>query len=134
MSHDSIPRWVPRTVAGDIDVGELVPPTADLRRQCQTLERTLGAHVAAYRAGATGGHGGLCSIYETALLLPAHLERIRAAEKQHPGVVFVAYRRPLRRRFTDRNEGETQSPKPLRATRAAQPNGKREPAWSGPRG
>ena len=134
MGHDSIPHWVPRNVARDLDVAELVRETAELRRQCRALERILGVYVAAYRAGATGHPRGLCIIYEAAPMLPSHLARIRAAEAQHPGVVFVAYRRPLRRRNRGPQRVEVSSNKPLQPTRAASLLGQRETARFDPRG
>jgi hypothetical protein len=102
MSRDSVPRWVRRNVAQDLDLAELIPVTSELRRYCRSLECTLGVHIAAYRAGAIGRPTGLCTVYETASLGRSDLDRIRATEARHPGVVLVAYRRPLRRRLEDR--------------------------------
>jgi hypothetical protein len=66
------------------------PPVAD------ALERELGAHVVAYRAGDDGDAlVQMCRVAEPASLSASELARLRAAEP--PGIVLVAYAKPLRR-------------------------------------
>ena len=62
------------------------------------LEGILDAHVAAYRADAAGTPCGLCSKFQAAKLNDAQLACVTTHESRCPGVVFVAYCRPLRRR------------------------------------
>ncbi|MBN1342886.1 MAG: hypothetical protein JXQ73_09420 [Phycisphaerae bacterium] len=98
MDSGVIPEWVPRGVAAGLDPGELAPGGAGIVRERHALEDALGVFVAAYRAGAKGRPEGLCILYEAAELSECDVARLRAAEGRHGGVVFVAYRRPLRRR------------------------------------
>ena len=98
MSRDAIPDWVPSSIAVSLDVSELAPPHAEVRRERRVLEEILDVHMATYRVDATGKPQGLCVLYETAKLSPADLTRIRAAEQRYRHVIFVAYCRPLQPR------------------------------------
>lgn len=100
-----VPAWVPADVAERVYLGELASDRADIRAELEILDAALGHHVAAYdresvslkRAGQTG-RTELCALFESACLTSAQLAGITAAESKHPGILFVAYVRPLLRR------------------------------------
>lgn len=78
---------------------------ADIRAELEALDAALGHHAAAYdlesvslkRAG-PAERTELCALFASACLTPTQLAVIRAAESKHPGILFVAYVRPLVRR------------------------------------
>jgi uncharacterized damage-inducible protein DinB len=80
-----------------LDLSELLPLDRDAATEIRALERRLGAHVAVYRAGACGRPHGLCLTYRAALLTPRRRACLTVAEAARPGVVLVAYARPLQR-------------------------------------
>ncbi len=90
--------WLPGELAAEIDLSELAPPTAAIADVCAELGLVLDAHVAAYRATALGRPTGLCSVFQVAGLALPSVDRLIAAERRFPGIVFVAYRKPLLRR------------------------------------
>ncbi len=98
MDAGVIPEWVPRGVAAELNPDELAAGSPGIVQERHALEDELGVFVAAYRPGAKGRPEGLCILYESAELSESDVARLRAAERRHGGVVFVAYRRPLRRR------------------------------------
>ena len=83
----------------EIDTSEwYVPSTDEARRLAQAGDR-LGVYLMAYRARQQAAAGrGLCSRIVAAPLDAAALDKIAAIETALPGVVVVAYQRPLRRR------------------------------------
>jgi hypothetical protein len=97
-----VPAWVPADVGARVYVGELAMDRADIRRELQILEAALGHHVAAYapdcmplkRAG-PARRTELCALFEPACLTRTQLAMITGAESKHPGILFVAYVRPL---------------------------------------
>jgi hypothetical protein len=97
-----VPAWVPADVAERVYLEELALDRADIRAELETLDAALGHHAAAYdlervslkRAG-PGERTELCALFEPACLTPTQLAVIRAAESKHPGILFVAYVRPL---------------------------------------
>lgn len=97
-----VPGWVPADVRPRLDLAELARLDRRGVDECRRLEQDLGAFVAAYRrqghAPPPPGKEQLCSLFEAAPLAPAQLGRIEEAEARVPGVVFVAYASPLRRR------------------------------------
>ena len=92
-----IPRWIPGRVRSRLDLAELATLDADRAAEIDRLQSLIGANVAAYRAGARGRPQGLCLTYKAAKLTPEDEARLAAAEAAHPGVVLVAYARPLQR-------------------------------------
>jgi hypothetical protein len=80
-----------------IDLSELATLDTVGAAQLDRLQRLIGASVAAYRAGARGRPQGLCLTYRAASLTPEDEARLAAAEEALPGVVLVAYARPLQR-------------------------------------
>jgi hypothetical protein len=92
-----IPRWIPAEVRRRLDLGELAADEGDVGDEAERLGARFHAFVAAYRAGARGRPHGLCSVYKYARLSGDAVGEIKGAEEQRPGIVFVAYRRPLER-------------------------------------
>jgi hypothetical protein len=93
-----VPPWLFGDLAAAIDRSELAADGADARRELARLEAETGHHIAAYREGAAPRENALCRFLEPAPVGREDLERLRAAERRVPGVVFVAYRRPVTRR------------------------------------
>ena len=83
----------------EIDTSEWYEPSADeVRRLAQAGDR-LGVYLMAYRARQVAEAGrGLCNRIVPAPLDASALDAIAAIETALPGVVVVAYQRPLRRR------------------------------------
>jgi hypothetical protein len=105
MLKTLIPAWVPADIAVYVSAAELAPDRKWIRRELAILEIALGHYVAAYddvpssqRGTGPQGRTGLCALFESASLTSQQLAIIRDAESRHPGIVFVAYRRPLSRR------------------------------------
>jgi len=101
MANALIPAWVPADIASRLPIEELAPDEKRIRRALKILETTLGHYVAAYVEGKSSHvpvsrrRTGLCALFESAPLTAQQFAIIRDAEHSHPGVVFVAYRRPL---------------------------------------
>jgi hypothetical protein len=100
MANALIPAWVPADVASRLPIEELAPDEKRIRRAVNILETTLGHYVAAYVDGSfapvsVNRRAGLCALFEPAPLTSLQFAAIRAAEHRYPGVVFVAYHRPL---------------------------------------
>jgi hypothetical protein len=90
-----IPYWLPRDLVSVIDLSELASDTPRTRRELGVLEAETGHYIAAYRDGAEQRANAHCGFLEPADLKSADLDRIRDAERRAPGVVLVAYRRPV---------------------------------------
>jgi hypothetical protein len=89
-----VPAWLPQDLASVIDLTELALDEPGTRRELARLESETGHHIAAYREGAARRENALCSFLMAADVSGA-VDRIRAAERRVPGVLFVAYRRPV---------------------------------------
>ena len=105
MLETLIPAWLPADIAACVSAAELAPDRKRIRRELELLETALGHYVAAYDdvlssqdGSVRRGRTGLCALFESAPLTREQLAIIREAERRHPGIVFVAYRRPLSRR------------------------------------
>jgi hypothetical protein len=92
-----IPHWIPAAMKPYLELDELAADDGVIAGESERLGRELNANVAAYRAGTLGRPHGLCSLYRSATLSNDEFQRLKAAESRFPGVVFVAYARPLRR-------------------------------------
>ncbi|MEN6319818.1 MAG: hypothetical protein ABFD82_13820 [Syntrophaceae bacterium] len=92
-----IPSWIPAVMRPCLELEELIADDSTIADEAEKLGRELNANVAAYRAGTLGRPHGLCSIYRAAELSIEEFQCLQAAELRFPGVVFVAYARPLRR-------------------------------------
>ena len=104
MLKTLIPAWVPADIAACMSAAGLAPDRKSIRRELEVLEAAFGHYVAAYdNVRSAQGESvrrertGLCTRFEPAPLTNHQLAIIRDAEHRHPGVVFVAYRRPLSR-------------------------------------
>jgi hypothetical protein len=101
MANILIPAWVPADIASRLPVEELAADERRVRRTLKILEATVGHYVAAYVDGrhpdvsVSRRRTGLCALFEAAPLTRQQLAIIRGAERTHPGLVFVAYHRPL---------------------------------------
>ena len=100
MANTLVPAWVPAEIASRLPLEELAPAEKPIRCAVKILETTLGHYVAAYVDRSRGPSSsrrrpGLCALFEPAALTDVQFAAIRAAERQYPGVVFVAYHRPL---------------------------------------
>lgn len=101
MANTLMPAWVPADIASRLPIEELAPDEKRIRRALKILETTLGHYVAAYVDGSSSHvsvsrrRTGLCALFEPAPLTRQQFAIIRDAERRHPGVVFVAYHRPL---------------------------------------
>jgi hypothetical protein len=101
MGNTLIPAWVPADIASGLPIEELAPDEKRIRRALRVLETTLGHYVAAYVDGSSSQvsvsrrRTGLCALFKPAPLTRRQFAIIRDAERRHPGVVFVAYHRPL---------------------------------------
>ena len=83
----------------EIETSEWYVPSADEARRLAQAGDRLGVYLMAYRARQQAAAGrGLCSRIVAAPLDAAALDEIAAIETALPGVVIVAYQRPLRRR------------------------------------
>jgi hypothetical protein len=83
----------------EIDTSEWYVPSADEGRQLAQAGDRLGVYLMAYRVRQEAAAGrGLCNRIVPAPLDAAALDAIAAIETALPGVVIVAYQRPLRRR------------------------------------
>jgi hypothetical protein len=83
----------------EIDTSEWYVPSADEGRRLAQAGDRLGVYLMTYRARQEAAAGrGLCSRIVAAPLDAATLDEIAAIETALPGVVIVAYQRPLRRR------------------------------------
>jgi hypothetical protein len=104
MSKRLIPAWVPIDIATGPTASEFANDRTTTRRELDVLEVALGHHVAAYAERGSDDMDArthrheLCAIFEPAHLTCPELALIREAETRHPGVVFVAYCRPPKRR------------------------------------
>ncbi len=104
MAHTLIPASVPADIASRLPIEELARDERRSRRALKVLETTLGHYVAAYvdgsgsRVSVSRRRTGLCALFKPAALTRQRFAIIRDAERRHPGVVFVAYHRPLIRR------------------------------------
>ena len=97
-SPGGVPPWVPGDVVPRVDQAELAPLSPAIEDERRALETRTGAYVAAYLSGAQPRRAGsveLCSLFEAADLDASSLAAVRIAERRHPGVLFVAYARPL---------------------------------------
>jgi hypothetical protein len=83
-----------------LDAEEFVPYDGDVALQTEVLARELGVFIAPYRSDRARmpGHVQLCQTFAPASLSADQVEQVSTAERRTPGVVFVAYARPLRRR------------------------------------
>jgi hypothetical protein len=95
MVQKLIPAWVPPDISARLPKGELALDGEALRVELDSLGKALEHHIAAYNNKATRVPAGLCSIFEAAPLTAEQVAVLRDAERRHPYVVFVAYRRPL---------------------------------------
>jgi hypothetical protein len=101
MANTLIPPWVPADIASRLRIDELAPDEKRIRRALKILETNLGHYVAAYADGRSSHlstsrrRAGLCAVFKQAPLTRQQFAIIRDAERRHPGVVFVAYHRPL---------------------------------------
>jgi hypothetical protein len=99
MANTLIPAWVPADIASRLPIEELAPDEKRIRRALKILETTLGHYVAAYVDGSSShvsvSRRRLCALFKPAPLTRQQFAIIRDAERRHPGVVFVAYHRPL---------------------------------------
>jgi hypothetical protein len=92
-----IPSWIPEAMKPNMELDELAADDGVIAGESERLGREFNANVAAYRAGTLGRPHGLCSIYRSAVLSNDEFQRLKSAELKFPGVIFVAYARPLRR-------------------------------------
>jgi hypothetical protein len=92
-----IPNWLPVGERTRVDLSELTEADDRLGEECDRLGDLLGAHVAAYRTGATPRPTGLCSVFKYARLSVEQAAALVACEERHSGVILVAYERPLAR-------------------------------------
>ena len=92
-----IPGWIPAAMKSCLELDELAVDDGMIADEAEKLGQELHAYIAAYRASALGLPHGLRSIYRSAVLSIEEYQRLQAAESRFPGVVFVAYARPLRR-------------------------------------
>lgn len=96
MCPTMVPLWVPRELRQSMDLDELTSDAVALSQRDE-LTAALGVYVAAYAASARGKPRGLCAVFEAAQLTSVQLGKLKEAESRFPGVLFVAYARPLRR-------------------------------------
>jgi hypothetical protein len=83
----------------EIDASEWYVPSADEGRRLAQAGDRLGVYLMAYRGRQEAAAGrGLCNRIVPARLDTSALDEIAAIETALPGVVIVAYQRPLRRR------------------------------------
>lgn len=94
------PPWVPGELVVLLDADEFAPYDGDVALQAEALARALGVFIAPYRSDPARvlEHPQLCQTFAPASLCSEEVEQLSAAERRNPGVVFVAYARPLRRR------------------------------------
>jgi hypothetical protein len=92
-----IPDWIPADDRVRLDLSGLAHLDDELDQACRELGDRLGAHVAAYRPGATARPTGLCSLFRYAVLTEANARLLGDAESERHGIIFVAYARPLQR-------------------------------------
>jgi hypothetical protein len=105
LQSAAVPPWVPTEMRTQLDLSELAAADPLLHQECARLGALLGANVAAYRRGAEGRPGGLCSYYRAMDLIPTQVSELAGAELRFPEVLFVAYRSPL-----ERQQGAAPSP------------------------
>jgi hypothetical protein len=98
MAQKLVPAWVPQEVSARLPTRELALDGKALRRELDSLGKALEHHIAAYVGNAVGEPTGLCKIFEEAPLSAEQVAVLRVAERRHPNILFVAYRRPLTRR------------------------------------
>ncbi len=96
------PPWVPADVAARLSADEFVPYNGEVALAAEALAHDLGVFIALYRAqprARIARDHQLCQFcMATPSLCPATVRQLRAAERRYPGVLFVAYARPLQRR------------------------------------
>ncbi len=92
-----IPDWIPAEDCARLDLSELADLNEDLDQACRELGDRLGAHVAAYRPGATARPTGLCSLFRYAALTVPKSRLLADEERERHGIILVAYARPLER-------------------------------------
>jgi hypothetical protein len=82
-----------------LDPADFLAYEGDVAGEADALSAILGAFITVYdttcRYNARRLH--LCQTYRVAQLAPDRIQMLRAAAERHPGAVFVAYARPLRR-------------------------------------
>lgn len=100
LQMTTYPPWVPGELAVLLDADEVVPYDGDVALQAEALARALGVFIAPYRSdpARVPEHLQLCQTFAPASLGSEEIQQLVAAERRNPGVVFVAYARPLRRR------------------------------------
>jgi uncharacterized protein (TIGR00290 family) len=91
------PSWIPESEIPDINLEELITNEVRVENARKMLEDATGFYFASYRVHSGGRQNGLCHTYRTAPLSPSEMELIKLHEAALPGIIFVAYQRPLQR-------------------------------------
>lgn len=89
--------WIPEWETPHIDLSNLCTTDARVERARVRLELATGHHFAAYRTVAMERSNGLCQTYKAAAISSRDYPLIQQQEVECPGVIFVAYQRPLSR-------------------------------------